>query len=511
MTRSSPFQRQAVMAVTRKGRNLLRGLVAGCAGVAGVIFASCCLPAATFSALHAISEGGLRLSPQGITGDPKIVLMARGGEEAEPGQLELRRKWRKPTKLPVRIDDVWYDLGPWRTKHPGGPQFIDYYEGRDATEVMHAFHTDKARKMFPRMPRLKEEQAAEYDKKVAPVSTLTRNFRKLRAKLEADGWWKRDPWHEAKLLGIWGTLFFGGLGLAHLPGWFACTSIIPLALATTQAGWLGHDYVHGVDDLSCKLRLMGPLGGGLSPTWWSDKHNKHHALTNQMGADEDIATAPVLYVWEPHPEDDSPMRRYQHFLWPLAFSTLFLMWRFDSFVNGIKAVRRKRPNAKRELAGLLVHWAIIFANVPLPIIPLFIMLSGFVSATIVTVTHQSEELFSEFQDDWVASQFMSTRDAITRTGFTTWLWGGMQYQLEHHLFPSMPRSNYPALSKILRKFAQDNNIPGGYRVDDEFALVARNVQTYKRVAQAPGGNMQAPRVRDGDLVTGVAYLMAAPS
>eukprot|EP00971_Amphidinium_carterae_P012365 243373-Amphidinium_carterae.1 len=62
--------------------------------------------------------------------------------------------------------------------------------------------------MLKRMPKLSEEEA---EKQTAPpVSSLTRAFRKLRDRLEKDGWWKRDPWHETKLVGIWAALFFGG-------------------------------------------------------------------------------------------------------------------------------------------------------------------------------------------------------------------------------------------------------------------------------------------------------------
>jgi len=439
------------------------------------------------------------------------------GEVAEvatrPGDVaRLERRFQAEgavkESLPVRIDDVWYDLGGWRAKHPGGAQFIDYYRGRDATDVMHAFHTEKAQKMFQRLPRLSEEAAEKAEAAVAPVSEVTRNFRALKAQLEQEGWWERDLVHEAKLLGIWGGLFLGGLALAHLPGWGACLAVLPLALATTQGGWLGHDYVHGVDDFSYSLRYFAPLTVGLSPTWWSDKHNKHHAVTNQMGADEDIATSPLLYTWAPHPEDDSPARGFQHLLFWLPFSSLFALWRYASVTDLVVAVKEKRPNAEKELACLAAHWVVMLLNVPLPVLAVSVLLSGFVSATIVTATHQSEELFDEFQDDWVSSQFRSTRDAATRTAFTEWLWGGMQYQLEHHLFPSMPRSRYPALAKVLRRFAEENNVPGGYRVDDEVELVVKNWKTYRDVALGPPGGPDAPRVRDEQRVTGVGYQFA---
>lgn len=146
-------------------------------------------------------------------------------------------------------------------------------------------------------------------------------------------------------------------------------------------------------------------------------------------------------------------------------------------MNGFK---RK---TQAELALILAHWTIMGALVPLPVIIGYTFLSGLITAVIVTVTHQSEELFEEHNPDFVDAQFRSTRDAKCRNAFTEWIWGGMQYQLEHHLFPSMPRSKYPELAKVLQKFAKENNIE--YRITDEWELVNLNFDTYRRVATLP--------------------------
>jgi len=68
--------------------------------------------------------------------------------------------------------------------------------------------------------------------------------------------------------------------------------------------------------------------------------------------------------------------------------------------------------------------------------------------------------------------------------FSEWLWGGMQYQLEHHLFPAMPRSKYPKLRSILKKFAEDTKVPGGYRESGEFEILKMNWNLYRDVAKA---------------------------
>jgi len=79
------------------------------------------------------------------------------------------------------------------------------------------------------------------------------------------------------------------------------------------------------------MRNFAAVAAGLAPTWWSDKHNKHHALTNEMGVDEDIATDPFLFTWPPSPENDSPIRKVQHLTFWVPFMALFALWRIDSF------------------------------------------------------------------------------------------------------------------------------------------------------------------------------------
>lgn len=387
------------------------------------------------------------------------------------------------TTLDVRIHGEWFDLTGWRKAHPAGEHWIDWYDGRDATEVMDAFHSEKGRKMYKKLPKSKPLSKVEVLQAQAEKDTPTQiAFRKLRDDLEKDGWWIRDKKQEYTLLGIWGTL----VGVAALVGRSVpMLSTFLLGLSMTAAGWLGHDYIHGVDKYTDKLRNFAAVAAGLLPVWWSDKHNKHHALTNEVGCDEDIATDPFLYSSVPSPENDNPLRRIQHWIFYIPFSFLFALWRIDSVKVAISSVKEGRPGSKPGLYSLIIHYSWLFALFPIKVWLPAIFFSGLLSALIVTPTHQSEEMFTEYQSDWVTAQYQSTRNAVATNPFSEWLWGGMQYQLEHHLFPSMPRSKYPQLKTILQKFAIDNKIPGGYRESGEFEILKMNWDLYRRVALAP--------------------------
>jgi acyl-lipid Delta6-acetylenase / acyl-lipid (9-3)-desaturase len=252
------------------------------------------------------------------------------------------------TSLDVRIHNVWYNLDGWRKAHPAGSHWIDWYDGRDATEVMDAFHSKKARGMYQRLPKTEETTARMLEEQAEPDSQTTLNFRELFKQLEDDGWWERDVGHELRLLSIWASCFFGSAFLAHsdLAGSWSLSTFL-LSLFFTQSGWLGHDYVHGKDPWSDRLRQLTTAFAGLGVTWWSDKHNKHHALTNEIGVDEDIATDPFLYTWAPDPEHDSPLRKIQHLIFYVPFSALFALWRVDTMSVAVDAVEDKRPGAKK--------------------------------------------------------------------------------------------------------------------------------------------------------------------
>lgn len=423
----------------------------------------------------------LAVTPYAVTDIEEKSTTWECDEEANCIQVDACDQEVCRTSLDVRIHNTWFDLSGWRKAHPGGEHWIDWYDGRDATEVMDAFHSVKGRQMYKRLPKSKPDTVALLDKTVPPDSSTQIAFRELRDQLERDGWWERSITYELSQLGLWMSFVAGAAATSHSAPLLS-TSL--LGIAMTAAGWLGHDYIHGVDNFSNRLRMFAPLAAGLSPTWWSDKHNKHHALTNQQGVDEDIATDPYLYSFVPDPSQDSPLRKIQHYIFWIPFSFLFALWRLDSLKAAVDAIERKRPDAKRELYCLLSHYIVMLSVFPFEVWFPAIFISGLLSALIVTPTHQSEEMFTDFRQDWVTNQFQTTRNAVTTNPFSEWIWGGMQYQLEHHLFPSMPRQKYPHLKNILQEFAERNRIPGGYRETSEFEILRMNWQLYKHVAEA---------------------------
>jgi acyl-lipid Delta6-acetylenase / acyl-lipid (9-3)-desaturase len=197
-----------------------------------------------------------------------------------------------------------------------------------------------------------------------------------------------------------------------------------------------------------------------------------------------MATDPILYTWAPDPSQDSWFRKVQHYIFWIPYSFLFALWRVDSVKAAFHALQLNRPGAQSELYSILAHYVIILSLIPMNVFVPAVFLSGLVSSFVVTSTHQSEEKFAEYIPDHVTRQFLCTRSVVMTNPVSAWIWGGMQYQIEHHLFPSMPRSKLPALKPVIQKFAQDNNIEGGYRESGELEILRMNWETYREVALA---------------------------
>merc|ERR1719217_710854 len=198
--------------------------------------------------------------------------LIRAVTEAPVPELQATQR-RTRDKLHIRIDDEWYDLTNWRMAHPAGAHWIDAYNGKDATEVMYGFHSDKGMGMIKRLPRSKQPPVD-----VPPPVESSYAFRELRAKLVADGWYKPHWKGELQKLMPWAATLWIARALSMRSGGLAAFgAVLAYAVSNTLSGWLAHDYVHGRSPFCMAMRGFGELVGGMSTTWWSMKHNMHHA------------------------------------------------------------------------------------------------------------------------------------------------------------------------------------------------------------------------------------------
>jgi fatty acid desaturase len=254
--------------------------------------------------------------------------------------------------------------------------------------------------------------------------------------------------------------------------WWQLAVAVFLGVMFTQVGFLGHDAGHRQICASRRRSyilgvLMGNLCIGLSFGWWLDKHNRHHANPNTEGADPDI----MLRALAMTPSQAAASRglsrivyRYQAFL----FFPMLLGEAFSVHAASIRAVSsrtsRRRP---AEAALLAVHFAAYLAVVFLVLSPVkavvFIVvqqgLFGVYLGASFAPNHKGMPILRRKDEpDFLRRQVLTSRN-IRGNWFTDLALGGLNYQIEHHLFPSMPRPNLRSSQPLIREFCRQHGLP----------------------------------------------------
>lgn len=230
--------------------------------------------------------------------------------------------------------------------------------------------------------------------------------------------------------------------------------------------------------------IIGNVCQGFSTSWWKMKHNHHHASPNvvhtQAGGDPDILTMPSLLWSEKIIEGDSEdlkdhprfMVRHQKFFYLPLMAAARMSWLLQSLLFQFEPLHKYLGGLAMkisEITTLVIHYlAVIYITSLLETNSsraVFLLvcqsLGGLFIAVVFTVGHNAMEVFTSEEmkgTDFVRLQVRSTRD-ITPTVFNMWFSGGLAYQVEHHVWPTLPRHSLPLASKILKRFCAKYNIP----------------------------------------------------
>jgi len=375
----------------------------------------------------------------------------------------------------IKIGEKWVNVSVWARSHPGGAAPIERFAGQDATDAFGAIHSRDAVQQVERMKAV--EPPVEVAKDCVSPSKLTLAFRRFRDEVEREGFFERRWSNDAFNVSLTLVCVVAAFALAYR---VPLVAMLLLGLGMQQAGWVGHDYAHGRGRVSWWLtNVISSLVNGFSHSWWANKHNTHHVHPNQRGVDDDIANDPILHLHVPASESsDVWFRNYQHIYYHFAYAFLYVSWRIQSFQTAWKA------RNWAELVPICLNYALL-SYLPLSVSLGGILLGGFFVAEVVTASHQSEDYIEHIDHDFVKNQFTSTRDMATDSLLWNYFWGGMQYQLVHHLFPTMPRYYYPAMVPRIRAFAKANNIE--YRTAGMWEIWRLNFETMKKFAVTPVG------------------------
>jgi fatty acid desaturase len=277
------------------------------------------------------------------------------------------------------------------------------------------------------------------------------------------------------------TMAAFGVGFAALvligSSWWALAVGVFLGLVFTQLGFVGHDAGHHEVFRSRRAnRLLGLTVGnvliGMSFGWWVPKHSAHHAHPNEVGRDPDVGGVVV------QPSTHGPVKVAS---WPSRFMTkwqaplffpLMVLRSTGIYVLGIQRLLRERNRtAILEGALLAVHAALYLTVVFWFLSPLKAVAFILVQQAVFSVylgcsfapNHKGMPIIDPEQRlSFVRRQVVSSRN-VAGGWFTNVLLGGLNFQIEHHLFPNMPRPNLSRAQNIVRTFCAANGL--SYRED----------------------------------------------
>ncbi len=269
----------------------------------------------------------------------------------------------------------------------------------------------------------------------------------------------------AAMIGAWTAFVLIG------DSWWQLLVAAVLAVIFTQIGFLGHDAGHRQILTSRRANyvlgvLHGNLAIGLSYGWWIDKHNRHHAHPNHEDKDPDLAVGALAFT--PGQADHAgPVARLAYRHQAFLFFPLLLLEAISLHVASIQALSRRAARHRGwEIVLLAAHVAGYLAAVFLVLSPVkavtFILvhqgLFGVYLGCSFAPNHKGMPLREEDDEDFLRRQVLTSRN-VRGNRFTDFALGGLNYQIEHHLFPSMPRPNLRRSQHLVRDFCAQHALP----------------------------------------------------
>lgn len=268
--------------------------------------------------------------------------------------------------------------------------------------------------------------------------------------------------------------------------WWAVPVFMLMGLTMASIGFnVMHDAAHGSYSKNVKLNnfiaFMGgdAMGGGTF--FWKIKHNIiHHTYTNIDGVDDDIAKYP-MYRFSPH-QERLWFHKYQHLYGIPAYMLISLNWLiFDDLITLAKKKINTTPirNIDRKEVVLMFLGKILnialFVVLPFAFMQWQIALVGFLClhacmglslAVVFQLAHVVEHCefpladveTNMIADEWAKHQVATTANFAMRNKIISWYVGGLNYQVEHHLFPRVSHIHYPKLSKIVKETCDEMGV-----------------------------------------------------
>lgn len=308
-------------------------------------------------------------------------------------------------------------------------------------------------------------------------------YSELLARVKAEGLLVKNPAFYIKRfiaislisLALWGVITT--VGIAHCSWLLAIPAAMLLGICAAQFGFIAHEASHRQTFLSNKKndlfgKVAANLFAGLSYGFWMKKHNQHHKTPNQIHKDPDIHIRVLAFRTEDMQAKKLPERvitKNQGWLFPI----LLTLTGFDLLMDSFAAIFKKDPSGAK-LPGRVGEFAMMMIRQAIPVVVfmllfgpilggalwlIFMLTFGLFMGGAFAPNHKGMPLVPENSKiNFFERQVLTSRN-IRPSWLKDNLMGGLNYQVEHHLFPSMPRPNLARTREIVMEFCKEKNVP----------------------------------------------------
>ncbi|XP_057957169.1 acyl-lipid (9-3)-desaturase-like [Malania oleifera] len=386
----------------------------------------------------------------------------------------------KPGDLWISIQGKVYDVSDWAKDHPGGDLPLLNLAGQDATDAFVAYHPGTAWRHLDKF-------FTGYHLESYSVSEASKDYRRLVSEFSKMGLFEKKGHGTFILLCLIVAMFcisvYGVLCSENIWIHLGCGAL--MGVLWIQSGWIGHDSGHYQVMNSPKYNrvaqiLSGNCLAGISIAWWKRNHNAHHIACNSLDFDPDLQHMPFFavssslfnsltsYFYDRKMNFDFFARSlvsYQH----LTFYPVMCLARINLFAQSILLLLSKKrvPNRRQEILGLIVFW--VWYPLLVSCLPTWGERFMFVVASFsVTGIQHVQFCLNHFSssvyighpsgNDWFEKQTNGTLD-VSCSSWMDWFHGGLQFQIEHHLFPRLPRCNLRKVAPFVKELCKKHGLP----------------------------------------------------
>ena len=301
----------------------------------------------------------------------------------------------------------------------------------------------------------------------------TGSYRELKQIITEAGLLEKQPRFYAYKITTSVMIIAAAIALVVVIGesWWQLGGAVVLALAAMQAALLGHDGGHRQIFHSIRkndfvpLLLTSPVLG-LNFSWWMDEHNLHHGLPNHETRDPNIDMRFWAFT------EGQRRRRHGVDAWLVKFQAftvipLNMLGGFYKIVESGRYIKnRKLRHPRLELLGYVFYWAWMLTLAFVVMTPyqavaflaVYYVVFGLSLGALIAPNHKGMLMVGDGHDlDFLRWQVLTSRN-VRGGRLTDFYYGGLNYQIEHHLFPTMPRNLLPEAVKIVEPYCKKHGI-----------------------------------------------------